>query len=341
MKFFLTHFFLFAFLANAQQQITENDIPFVIFDYDCNSCNAFNYPSGSIIIIPADAFDLPSCCNGQIKIKYREFHSKFDFFVGNLNTRFLAKGENSFRVLESAGMFEWRAECNGKLLTMKGDKEVQIRMKMQRNLPDLCMFKFNENGKYFERFACNQQDFSYNSQKNEADNKSLWGGRPSPDMIKAIDPASNPEDPMVFERMAWVKELPEGIFKSFNVRQPGIYNYDRVIDDPNAVKILADFKFPDGSKVDDKVYVSYKNINSIIEYYPEDFLERFVLLNKYEIEIFATKKDGRVGVLKPDFFETINIQNFKDKNLTFDLQYLPQKPKNKFETAKQLKLSNQ
>ena len=129
------------------------------------------HTSGSLIFIPENAFG--PACSAQIKIKYREIHNKVDMLKAAISMIYKENGKR--RMLESAGMFEIYAECNGKALELAPNKTIQVRMKCQRILPDLQSFIFNKQKNAWEDAGLPVMDLSYRQNENNKDNTSLWG----------------------------------------------------------------------------------------------------------------------------------------------------------------------
>lgn len=331
--------FLFALIyVNSYAQIS--DVPFMEYDYQSMGCNGFKYGTGSLIFVPNNAFCLEdgSACNGKIKIKYREFHSQTDMLVSGLNMLLQRNGKDL--MLESVGMFELRAECDGKPAKLCDGKVIQVRMKCKRNLPNLQAFSYDEKQKRWIDYG-QVYDFSYDKAK-PYDESNRWGNGPinAPDTVDVE--AYNPEGDAVYQRVVstMMAELPDGYFKGMNIKNLGIFNYDGVINDKDAVPMIPEFVVNTGDAIGETVYVAYAKRNTLITYYPSDFAERFVLLNTKGIKIFTKLKDGSYAVLKEGALDKANIKLMQGTKQKFVLEKQPIKPKTKEELAKVTKISN-
>ncbi len=328
---FLSGFFLF---LNSFAQM-EN-ISFMEYDYQNKFCSGFKYGNGSLIFIPNNAFCFAdgSNCDGKIKIKYREFHSQVDMLVANLNM-LLNRGGKQF-ILESAGMFEIKAECDGKPMVLCEGKSIQVRMKCRRNLNNLEGFKYNEAINRWED-CCKVYDLSYDSTAKTNDVK-LWGtgAMENTSEVAGVDPEGN--EFVDIKKM--LGELPQGYFKGMSISSLGIYNYDKVIEDELAVLMIPEFMVNTGEPIGEKIFVAYENRNTLIYYSQSDFAERFVLLNTKGIKIFSKLKDGSYATLKDGSLDKMNIKLMQNTKQTFVLEKQPFKPKNKAELAKVTKISN-
>lgn len=86
------------------------------------------YKTGSKIIIPNDAFvdENNRPVDGDIEIRYREFHDAVDFFVSGIPMTYDSAGVKYH--FESAGMMEILAFKNGKPIFMHPEKKIQVEM---------------------------------------------------------------------------------------------------------------------------------------------------------------------------------------------------------------------
>jgi hypothetical protein len=332
-KFIYCLFGIFLFLDSFAQ--LEN-ISFMEFEYQNKLCSGFKYGNGTLIFVPSDAFCFAdgSSCQGKIKIKYREFHSQTDMLVANLNM-LLNRGGKQY-ILESAGMFEVRAECDGKPMVLCEGKSIQVRMKCRRDLNNLEGFKYNESINRWED-CCKVYDFSYDSTAKTNDMK-LWGtgAMDNSAEVYGIDVEGN--EFVDIKKM--LGELPQGFFKGMNISSLGIYNYDKVIDDNLAIPMIPEFTVNTGDAIGESVFVAYENRNTLINYTQSDFAERFVLLNTKGIKIFSKLKDGSYATLKEGSLDKMNIKLMQNTKQSFILEKQPLKPKNKAELAKVTKISN-
>lgn len=340
----MKHFFLLlimglSYIGNAQIK----DVSYMEYTYNNKGCNGFKYSSGSLIFIPNDAFCMEdgSSCKGTIKIKYREFHSQTDMVVGNLNM-LLSRGGKT-KILESAGMFEIRAECNGKPMKLCDGKTIQVRMNCRRKVNDLAAFRYDEKTRRWFDYG-QVYDFSYNKTK-PANDDNKWGNAPinnsDSSAIEQFDPETN-QPYNVMAIYGWSpEELPDGYFQGMNIKDLGYFNYDGVYHDENAVPMVPEFVVSNGEPIGEKVCVAYVGRNIVVTYYPDDFAENFVLLNNTKgIKIFSKLKDGSFATLKEGSLDNANINLMKGSKVKFVLEKQAKKPKTKEELAAVTKISN-
>jgi hypothetical protein len=93
-----------------------------------NQGGEYTYESGSKITVPPAAFvdNNGELVNGDVDIKYREFHDFVDFFLSGIPMEYDSAGTNY--ALESAGMVEIFAEQNGIRLNVAPGKEINIEL---------------------------------------------------------------------------------------------------------------------------------------------------------------------------------------------------------------------
>ena len=338
-KIFLFFSVLTAFISRAQVK----DVPFMEYTYQNSGCNGFKYGTGSLIFIPDNAFCMMdgSACKGTIKVKYREYHSQIDMLVAKINMALEKDGKRS--MLESAGMFEITAECNGKPMKLCDGKTIQVRMNCRKNLPNLNAYIYSRKKNVWTEAADPKvYDFSYQDANNNRNNSDLWGSPATGGLRDSVAESGVDNEGMEVVRVVITAalQLPEGFFKGMNIKEMGIYNYDRVIKEENAVPMIPEFVLNTGQKLTNSpIYVAYENINSLICYSQDDFAERFVLLNVKGIRMFTMFTDGSVACINQDTMDKMNIENLRGKKFTFTLEKQPKKPVSKEALAKATKLN--
>jgi TonB family protein len=102
-----------------------------------HSKETLNFPEGTQLIIPADAFVLKDggqMVEGQVEIVVKEFYNKKDFLLNNLSTM------SNDRLLESGGTIHIQALANGQECELKHDKEIQILFPTEKRKKDMELF---------------------------------------------------------------------------------------------------------------------------------------------------------------------------------------------------------
>ena len=117
-------------LPKAQPQLAN-------FKVQANQGGIYEYESGSKLIIPAEAFlnDRGKLVEGDVDIKYREYHDFVDFFLSGIPMVYDSAGV--LYNLESAGMMEIYAEQNGKRVKMAPGKSIDVELVSAVQTPHL------------------------------------------------------------------------------------------------------------------------------------------------------------------------------------------------------------
>ena len=151
--------------------------------------------SGTRIIIPPHGLvdDSGNVVTGLAKIKYREYHDALDVFLSGIPMDYMSQGQK--RIMQTAGMFEIRAEKGGRELKLAQNKKMEIIFASFESGADYNFFSFNEN-------------------KNE------W------EFVDYSKPVVNPEKEVIKKRIA---EMRPGIKVPFD-KDNFVLNYNQFID---------------------------------------------------------------------------------------------------------------
>jgi len=108
---------------------------FASYKIDANQGGVYNYRSGSRVVVPASAFvnDRGELVEGDVEIKYREFHDYVDFFLSGIPMTYDSAGVTY--TLESAGMMEIYAEKDGQKVRMAPGKTIDVELHSAINAP--------------------------------------------------------------------------------------------------------------------------------------------------------------------------------------------------------------
>lgn len=99
---------------------------FVNQDINAMKGGVYNHETGSKVIVPPAAFEDQAgrVVEGEVNIKYREFHDFVDFFLSGIPMEYDSAGIRYN--LESAGMVEIYAEQNGERLNIRPGKKIDV-----------------------------------------------------------------------------------------------------------------------------------------------------------------------------------------------------------------------
>lgn len=307
-------------LASAQLQIPET--PFMLFRFSSDQCQGLVHAGGSRIYVPEGAFMYKkdkSAYSGIVILKYREYHDRWDFVSNELSLN------SPHGFLESAGMFEVRAETpEEEELELRDGKKIQVRFADPKPIDNVASWFWDEQKKQWLKQSFKPSDVS-NKQADESDK---WGKAPAPDL-----------DVEEAEWMdGWGDDFPEyskhetEVFKAMDIDKMGLHNYDILLDQAEAVPVLANFEISNAADSSfSKIYVVYEESNSVVYYYlnKKSQAENFRLLNE-PYKIFCIFRDGSVAKLPdPGRINGNELLAVKGKAHTFKLVHEPRIPKTK------------
>ncbi len=109
------------------------NVAYAVFELNAISDTILNYPNGSVLHVPSNAFldQKGNPVKGKVELSYREFHDAADFFVSGIPMTYDSAG-NRYH-FESAGMFEIKAFKNGEALLANGNEQINIQMASDMN----------------------------------------------------------------------------------------------------------------------------------------------------------------------------------------------------------------
>lgn len=104
------------------------DVDYKAHEFDVKEARTITHPTGTKIEIPANAFiDINGKpIAGKVKINYREFHNATDIIVAGITMQYDSAGKK--HPFETAGMFDIRAEQEGKPVFLAKDKKIQVNL---------------------------------------------------------------------------------------------------------------------------------------------------------------------------------------------------------------------
>lgn len=108
---------------------------FASYKVDANQGGVYQYRSGSRLVVPAAAFvnDRGDLVEGDVEIKYREYHDFVDFFLSGIPMTYDSAGTTY--TLESAGMMEIYAEKDGQKVRFAPGKSIDVELHSAINAP--------------------------------------------------------------------------------------------------------------------------------------------------------------------------------------------------------------
>lgn len=123
----------------------ELDVPYEAFTIDNTRDTNIQFSTGSIIAIPANAFEAKDGSDintKQVSLKYREFHSPYDLFLSGIPMDYDSAGVNY--TFETAGMLDVMAYDGDKELVLKEDQTLGISMLSHNPSTDFNIYDLDE-----------------------------------------------------------------------------------------------------------------------------------------------------------------------------------------------------
>jgi hypothetical protein len=116
--------------ANVQKKgnFANFDVDYKAHEFDAKEARTITHPTGTKIEIPANAFiDINGKpIAGKVKVNYREFHNATDIIIAGITMEYDSAGKK--HPFETAGMFDIRAEQEGKPIFLAKDKKIQVNL---------------------------------------------------------------------------------------------------------------------------------------------------------------------------------------------------------------------
>ena len=118
-----------------QSPIETAKAQFASYAFNANQGGVYEYKSGSRLVVPAAAFvnDRGELIEGEVIIKYREFHDFIDFYLSGIPMTYDSAG--TIYTLESAGMMEIYAEKDGQKVKVAPGKSIDVELASAINAP--------------------------------------------------------------------------------------------------------------------------------------------------------------------------------------------------------------
>ena len=176
----------------------EKSTPFIYKSFDAEKGAVFHQPTGTHIVIPANALvdENGGKVKGKVTLKFREFQNAREIFLSGIPMQF---GEDRSDYFSSAGMMELRVSQNNKPLKLTSDKSVAVELASAINpTNDYKLFKLEDdknwnNGTTFETVKNTRRDNAL----------AALPARPS----RPIDPLADTTD-FIFELISDYKRMP-------------------------------------------------------------------------------------------------------------------------------------
>ena len=121
---YLVYLDLSSYQEGIQEPFTES-IPFITSSFDNKDGFELHQPNGTHVDIPKNAFvdEKGKIVKGNVELKFREFHTAQSILMSGIPMQMLRERN---KYMESLGMMELRAFKNGKELSLKKGKSIDV-----------------------------------------------------------------------------------------------------------------------------------------------------------------------------------------------------------------------
>ncbi|MEZ5173046.1 MAG: hypothetical protein R2850_05985 [Bacteroidia bacterium] len=133
-----------------QFHFASNDTTFTIHG---DSKVTFESGKGTQIIVPEKCFVFEDGkpVNGDIELKFEEFHSAQEILMSGITMHYEESGENY--EFESAGMFQISGKCGNKDVRIANGKAVQVELASNQSADDYNLYKINKSTGKWEKIS--------------------------------------------------------------------------------------------------------------------------------------------------------------------------------------------
>ena len=128
-----------------KKPINGLDVPYQTFKLDANKSHQFTTAVGTVIDIPEQAFlnDKGNPIEGEIELKFREFHDVVSIFAAGIPMTYDSAGTQYH--FESAGMFEILAYSNGQLVNTNPTRLINVTLASQQQEGNFNLYYLENN----------------------------------------------------------------------------------------------------------------------------------------------------------------------------------------------------
>ncbi|MCB9251425.1 MAG: hypothetical protein H6605_03105 [Flavobacteriales bacterium] len=313
-----------------------------------NECRTFITNGNSRIIVQAGTFiEDQNKYTGPITILFKEYKDQVDFILAGLDLKYEINGNKGY--LQSGGMFEIKFEVKDKpsgRISIDKSKPVTVKLAIDKRFDaaGLEPFQFDANKKKWIKNTRFGQSGNSNRSLPD-DEQKLWQDDPITqefqngdldgydDECYTIQIPVGKDDPVSFKDTLicpgqrnnlddrYTDFLSDQVFKTMQISEMGLYNFDKIFKEDNAVPMFVDLKNEKGDPIEltDKLYVVYKSSNTVIYYTSADLKDNFKLIPRDDVKIFIVQEDGSLYKFPENKLKRTDILKNRDKILELKL----------------------
>jgi hypothetical protein len=157
-----------------KKPINGLDVPYQTFKLDAKKSHQFTTSTGTVINIPEQAFlnDKGNPIEGEIELKFREFHDVVSIFAAGIPMTYDSAGTQYH--FESAGMFEMLAYSNGQPVNTNPARLINVTLASQQQGGNFNLYYLENNTtwNFIKKDTAKGLEADSNNQKGIAQNSS-------------------------------------------------------------------------------------------------------------------------------------------------------------------------
>jgi len=312
----------FLFQGNVYAQLPNEkfQIEFTKYTVSSTACTRIVHSSGSIILIPENAFALdPKSEVDSVDVYYRVLLTPLDIISHGIPMDYAIL--NKKVQFESNGMFEIWAKSNEDPINIHEDKSIEVRLAMS----DLQASKRME-GYLLDPSTKKWKSYTNRIRNNRIDNTDddLWGSSP----VQNEEFLEEEGGDVMWAQQDSIRRV---AFQAMEIFDFGLYNYDKIIDDEIFISVEANFVNQSNQEaLKSTIYIVYDDLNSVFYFPPYTWAEDFSIIQNKSYKLFSIDTEGNIYRLK-DFPE---IKGLSNQAVSFQLQKEGIAPQNRQELSK-------
>lgn len=336
-------------LVDTHPPVAALDVPFETQMLNAATCTPLVFSGGSTVCLPANALvdaqgRAPECA--QVEIRYRELHTPLDMILSGVVMRARrdnrdARPNQADAQLESAGMFQLEAYCNGKPLRLKRGAQAQVWMRTQNPLAAPNLFAYDAQAQRWNLLPNAAVNQVATGDPTPAPNPELFGefadaagdnaeiNRGNQDWAPADDGCGGCESEWGGELGAnqdvgsMADTVLRETFYAIGIDSFGLFNVDVFLNQTELVAINASIRY-DGAATPANgyhLYLVFEGVNTVM-WIPDFEMNQFRMYPNKKYRIVCVH-NGQVAAFDPAALPPNKVQEYRNRPFQFTFKPLP------------------
>lgn len=315
--------------GNLESPFEGIDVPFQQWQFNAQTCGKFVYTrSGTSICIPSDVLETEAGepVVGDVTVAYREFHSPMSILVSGINMTYDENGKP--KQLKTGGMYELRVFQNGNPLKLAEGMQANVKMRSFSTDNNYDFFQYDDDGNSWTKLP--EKGTRIQNEIAQAETEEpYWGDAFDSEGFDETEFNGDNDfgddwwgewEGEVDTSWHQIDEFVNSIFYSGPISEFGIYNYDVIMNQTPIAKIKSQFFIPnvkDRERL--RIYVVYKNDNTVFSFDSADFEDKFYLYTDRPAKIFAVLPGNRVSLFAPESLAQLDLKKLHNKSHIWEM----------------------